>query len=138
MRRCLGELDTTPEVVAGEDRPIGSPVLASRRDRFSVWVAEHRWAVSLIRVAAGLGLVGVMTLVAGAHFHLGQVIAFVIGAGLGGEAGEREKERGDSVIETLFSVLDLPAPPESLPKEFAGYFHQPPDPRMDGRYFRPR
>jgi hypothetical protein len=104
----------------------------------SIWIAGHRWAVLLIRVVAGLSLVAVATLAFGVHFHLGQVIAFVVGAVLGGEAGEREKERGDRVIETLFSVFDLPSPPESLPKEFAEYFHQPPDPRMDGRYFRPR
>jgi hypothetical protein len=122
-----------------EERPIGSPILPeSRRDWLSVWVAQHRWAVSIARVVSGLTFLVVMTLVFGADFHVGQLIAFVVGAALGGQAGERETERGDRVIEVLLSLGDLPAPPESVPSEFSEYFHQPADPRTDARFFRPR
>jgi hypothetical protein len=119
-------------MVAEDDRPIGAPVLpVSRRDRLSVWVAAHRWAVPIIRLAAGLIPVAVLALVFGADFPLAKVIAFVICAVLGDKIGEREKERGDA-------LRDFPVPPDSLPGEFAEYFHQPPDPRSDGRYIRPQ
>jgi hypothetical protein len=123
-------------MVAEDDRPIGAPVLpATRRDRFSVWVAEHPWAVPVIRLVAGLGLVAVAWLVFGSEVPLAKVIAFVVGVATGGGAAEHEKERGETLLEALLSGGDLPAPPESLPSEFAEYFHQPPDPRSDGRYF---
>jgi hypothetical protein len=125
-------------MVAEEERPIGSPILPERRrDRLSVWVAEHRWTVSIVRVVSGLTLVVVMTFVFGVDYHAGQLIAFVVGAALGGQAGERETERGDRVIEILLSLGDLPAPPESVPSEFSEYFRQPADPRTDARFFRP-
>jgi hypothetical protein len=114
---------------AEDDRPIGAPVLPERRrDRLSVWVAEHRWAVPLIRLAGGLCLVAVAALVFRADLAWDEVVAFVVGAALGGEVAEREKERGD-VLRT---------PPDLLPHEFAEYFPQPPAPESDGRYFRPR
>jgi hypothetical protein len=123
-------------MVADEDTPIGAPILPeSRRDRLSVWIAEHPWVVPIIRLAGGLGLVAVAVLVLGVHLPLAKVIAFVIGVATGGHAGEHEKERGETLLEAMLSGGDLPAPPESLPSEFDEFFHQPPDPRMDPRYF---
>jgi hypothetical protein len=104
----------------------------------SVWIAEHRWVVVVIRLVGGLSLVAVAALAFGRGFPWARVIAFVVGAVLGDQAGEREGRRGDTLLETLRFGGDLPAPPESLPREFAEYFHQPPDPRDDGRYFGPR
>jgi hypothetical protein len=98
----------------------------------SIWVAEHRWAVPILRLAVGLGLVGVSVLVLGADLGVARIIGVVVGAALGGKAGEREKGRGDRILETLLSGVDLPAPPESLPSEFAEYVHQPRDPRWGG------
>ena len=122
-RPCYGPM------FAEDDRPIGAPVLAeNRRDRLSVWVAEHRWAVPLIRLAAGLSLVAVTALVFRADLPWDKVIAFVTGAALAGQVAEREKERGDT----------LRTPPDLLPHEFAEYFPQPPATESDSRYVRPR
>jgi hypothetical protein len=126
-------------MVAEDDRPVGAPVLPeSGRDRLSVWVAEHGWAVGIMRLVVGLSLVGVSALVFGTHVGVGKLVSFAIGAAMGGEAGEREKKRGDRLIETLLSGGNVPAPPEALPREFAEYARRPPDPRMDGRYLRHR
>jgi hypothetical protein len=112
-----------------DDRPIGAPILAERRrDRLSVWVAEHRWAVPSFRLAGGLSLVAVTALVFRAGLPWDKVVAFVVGAALGGGVAEREKERGDA----------LRRPPDSLPREFTEYFAQPPATESDGRYYRPR
>jgi hypothetical protein len=124
-------------MVAGDDIPVGAPVLPqSGRDRLSVWVAKHRWAVRLMRVAVGLSLYAVSALVFGAHVGVGKVMSFVVGAALGGRAGEREKDRGDELIGILFPGGGLPAAPESVPGEFAEYVRRPPDPRMDGHLGR--
>jgi hypothetical protein len=126
-------------MVAEDDSPVGAPVLPeSGRDRLSVWVAEHGWAVPIMRLVVGLSLVAVSALVFGTHLPWGKVVVFVIGARLGGEAGEREKQRGDRLLETLLSGGHVPAPPEAMPREFAEYAREPPDPRMDGRYLRYR
>jgi hypothetical protein len=117
-------------VVAEEDRPIGAPVLPeSGRDRLSVWVAEHPWAVPALRLAGGLTLVAVVALVFRADFPWDNVVAFVVGVVLGDIVGEREKERGDTVLEGRM---------ESLPSEFADVVRQPPADPAEGRYFRPR
>jgi hypothetical protein len=117
-------------VIAEDDRPIGAPVLPERRrDRFSVYVAEHGWAVPVIRVAAGLCLASIVWLVFDSDWALDKLLAFVVGSGLGHIFGESEAERG----ETLGG-----GGPESLPAEFAEHFHTPPDPRYDGRYVRPQ
>jgi hypothetical protein len=105
---------------------------ASGRDRLSIWVAEHRWAVPLMRLAVGLGLVGVSVLVFGADLGVAKVIGVVVGAAFGGKAGEREKERGDRLLETLFPGGGLPAASESVPSEFAEHVRRPRDPRWDG------
>jgi hypothetical protein len=123
-------------MVAEDDRPIGAPVLAaSRRDRLSVWIAEHPWAAPVIRIAGGLALVAVAVLAFGALYPVSKLVAFVIGAAAGGRAGHQEQERGETFLEALGTGGDMPAPPPSLPGEFDEYFHQPPDPRSDGRYF---
>jgi hypothetical protein len=111
-----------------DERPIGAPILAeSRRDRLSVWVAEHRLALPLIRLAVGLILLAAVALVFRADFPWAKVVAFIVGTVLGDKVGEREKERGDTLL----------TPPDSLPKEFADAFDQPPATRSDGRYIRP-
>ena len=123
-------------MVTDDDKPLGAPVLPeSRRDRIAVWIAEHRWAVPVIRIAGGLVLVAVAVLAFGVLYPVTKLVAFVIGAATSGLAGEREKERGDTLLETLRTGGDLPAPPEGMPGEFADHFHQPPDPRLDDRYF---
>jgi hypothetical protein len=116
-------------MIADDDKPIGAPVLPeSRRDRLSVWVAEHRWAVLVIRLAGGLILVIVVALVFRTDFAWGTVIAFVVGAVLGGRVGETEKERGDTLLGAS----------ESLPREFGDHFPPPPATGSEGRYARPR
>ena len=123
-------------MITEDDRPIGAPVLRqTRRDRLSIWIAEHRWAVPVIRLVGGLSLTGVAILAFGTPFHVGKLIVFVIGVALGGRAREREKERGDTLLDALRTGGDMPAPPTSLPSEFDAYFHQSPDPRSDDRYF---
>ena len=116
-------------MLAEDDRPIGAPILAERRrDRLSVWFAEHRWAVPVIRLAGGLSLVAVTALVFHADLPWDKVVAFVVGAALCGEVAEHERERGDA----------LSAPPDLLPHEFADHFARPPAAETDGRYLRPR
>jgi hypothetical protein len=112
-----------------DDRPIGAPVLVQRRrDRMCVWVAEHRWAVPLLRLAGGLSVLAVVAFVVRADLPWHSVVAFLVGLVLADTVGERAKERGDT----------LRAPPDSLPREFAEYFDQPPATESDGRYIRPR
>jgi hypothetical protein len=106
-----------------------------RRIRIAIWIAEHRWAVPVIRVVGGLALVAVAVVCLGAAYPLTKLVLFALGTATSGRAGEREKERGDTLMEILRTGGDLPAPPEGLPDEFAEHFHQPPDPRMDDRYF---
>ena len=119
-----------------DDKPIGAPVLPeSRRDRISVWIAEHRWAVPIIRVVGGLALVAVAVFAFGVVYPVSKLVVFVIGAATSGRAGRHERDRGDTLLETLRTGGDLPAPPEGIPGEFAEHFHQPPDPRLDDRYF---
>jgi hypothetical protein len=98
----------------------------------SVWVAQHRWAVPALRIVVGLGLLAVSVLVFGTHLHVVKLVAFVVGTALGGRAGEREKERGDGILETVLAGA-LPPPPEAVPSEFAEYVRRPPDPRNDFR-----
>jgi hypothetical protein len=121
---------------ADDEKPIGAPVLPERRrDRVAVWMAEHRWAVPVIRIVGGLALVAVAVLCFGFVYPLSKLIAFVIGAATSGHAAEREQERGDTLLEALLEGGAMPAPPESIPREFAEHFHQPRDPRDDDRYF---
>jgi hypothetical protein len=123
-------------MVTDDDKPIGAPVLPeSRRDRVSVWIAEHSWVLPIIRIAGGLGLVAVAVLGFGVHYPLAKLALFVIGALSGGEAGEREKERGDTLLDAILAGGDPPEPPESLPREFDEFVPRPPDPRGDDRYF---
>jgi hypothetical protein len=99
----------------------------------SVWVARHGWAVPALRIVVGLGLFAASALVFGTHLHVLKLVAFLVGTGLGGRAGEREKERGDRILETLLAGGHLPAPPEAVPSEFGEYVRRPPDPRNDPR-----
>jgi hypothetical protein len=123
-------------MVRDDDKPIGAPVLAeTRRDGISVWIAEHRWAVPIIRIVGGLGVLAVAVLGFGVVYPVSKLVAFVIGAATSGLAGRHERERGDTLLETLRTGGDLPAPPEGMTSEFAEHFHQPPDPRLDDRYF---
>jgi hypothetical protein len=120
-------------VVEG-DTPLGAPALPeSGRDRLSVWVAQHRWAVPALRIVVGLGLFAASALLFGTHLPVVKVVAFVVGTSLGGKAGEREKERGDRILETVLAGGHLPPPPEAVPSEFAEYVRRPPDPRNDPR-----
>jgi hypothetical protein len=120
-------------VVEGET-PLGAPAVPEGgRDRLSVWVARHGWAVPALRIVVGLGLFAASALLFGTHLPVVKVVAFVVGTSLGGKAGEREKERGDSILETVFAGGYLPPPPEAVPSEFAEYVPRPPDPRNDPR-----
>ena len=112
-----------------DDRPIGAPVLAERRrDRLSIWIAKHGWAVPLIRFAGGVTLFAAVALVFDADWAWGKVVGFVIGAVVGDRVGEHEKERGER----------LGAPPDALPSEFKQYFPVPPATESESRYLRRR
>jgi uncharacterized membrane protein YraQ (UPF0718 family) len=110
-------------VITEADRPIGAPVLPeSRRDRVSVWVAEHPWAVPAFRLVGGLTLVVVVALVFRADFPWDKIVAFVVGSVLGDAIGEREKERGDTFRESSAE---------------SAYVDQRAATQSDSRYFRP-
>jgi hypothetical protein len=118
-----------PTMETRDDRPIGAPILAERRrDRLSIWIAKHRWAVPLIRLAGGVTFLATVALVFDPSWAWDKVAAFVAGAIVGDTVGEHEKERGDR----------LGAPPDSLPSEFKEYFKVPPATESDGRYLRRR
>lgn len=128
MARRRASADAS-RMLAEDDRPIGAPVLAQRRrDRLSVWVAEHPWAVRVARLVGALTLVAVVALAFRADLPWARVVVFVIGAAMADKVVTHEKDRGDA----------LRVPPDLLPHEFAEHFNQPPAPESDGRYMRPR
>jgi hypothetical protein len=127
MARRRSRADASAMLVE-DDRPIGAPVLAQRRrDRLSVWVAEHPWAVRVARLVGGLTLVAVVALVFRADLPWANVVLFVIGAVVADKVAEHEKDRGDA----------LRVPADLLPHEFAEHFPEPAA-ESDGRYMRPR
>jgi hypothetical protein len=105
-------------MIADDDTPIGAPALPpTRRDRLSIWIADHSGASALIRVAIGLTLVAVTALVFRADMHWDKLIAFVVGVALGNTIVEHERERA-----------------ESLPGD---RLHGPPVRAVDSRHYRP-
>lgn len=119
-----------------DEKPIGAPVLRpTRRDRIAVWIANHPWAVPAIRITGGLGLMAIAVFGFGVHYPLAKLVVFVIGAAGGGGAGKHERERGDTILDTLLADSSLGEPAESLPSEFDELVPRAPEPTDDSRYW---
>jgi hypothetical protein len=122
-------------MITDDEKPIGAPVLRqTTRDRIAVWIAEHPWAVPAIRITGGLGLAAIAVFCFGVHYPLTKLVFFVIGAAGGGGAGKHERERGDTILDTLLADSHLAEPAESLPSEFDEFVPRTPDPMEDPRY----
>jgi hypothetical protein len=101
--------------------------MAGQRDAREVSLAFGHRFIFRDRVATGGTADGLVV-----EGDTRKLVAFVVGTALGGKAGESEKDRGDSILETVLGGA-LPPPPEAVPSEFAEYVRRPPDPRDDFR-----
>ena len=88
-----------------------------------------------IRIVGGLGLVAIAVFCFGVHYPLTKLAVFVMGAAGSGGAGKRERERGDTILDTLLADSHLGEPEESLPSEFDDIVPRAREPAEDPRYW---